>query len=194
MYRYSRSSWTSVPPCRTLHVGKHHLYCCRRIFFIYVTKHFYLRTAWGTLLFHIASESWRDSAMGQAVPRRSGFSPRSLLVEFVVDIMALGQVSTHELRIFVSLSFHIWPMHINSSSTLYNPRRWKFHFATKHLSLSLSLSLSDMSLDSMRRFQLPASWIGLTVGTALPGFCAFSALGCIPVAKATGTWSLLLIF
>jgi len=45
--------------------------------------------------------------MGQAVPRRPGFSPRSLLVEFVVDIMALGQVSPHELRIFVSLSFHI---------------------------------------------------------------------------------------
>lgn len=30
----------------------------------------------------------------------------------------------------------------------------------------------------------------LILGTALPGVCAFSVLGCIPAAKAAGTWSL----
>jgi hypothetical protein len=45
-------------------------------------------------------------AMVQATSRRPGFDPVSLHVEFVVDIMALGQVFSEYFGFPLSISFH----------------------------------------------------------------------------------------
>jgi hypothetical protein len=42
-----------------------------------------------------------------------GSIPGHFLWKFMVDTVALGRVSPHELRIFLSLSFHLWSIDIN---------------------------------------------------------------------------------
>ena len=116
-----------------------------------------------------------------------GSIPGHFLLNFMVDSLALGHVSPHQLRIFLSLPFHL-SRHINSSPTLYYLSRWQFHFATKH-----PPSLCPPFWREFR-FHQEISISGfmkkLTLGTALTGVCAFGVLGFILVAKATGTWSL----
>jgi hypothetical protein len=57
-------------------------------------------------------QPWLKRLIAGLSPRRPGFAPGSVRVRFVVDKVALGQVSLQVLRFPLSISFHHCYVHI----------------------------------------------------------------------------------